>query len=269
MDTKTASILSIACVAMLLQSTGQANFGGSDNFNDNSEDLTKWNTDSGFGTPAGVLTETNGRLEFTSSGTADIYQARPWKLNFGSYVSNWDVQLDTVVPANSGPNGGFAFGLEISPNSNLDLYVGIEHETYGTSSDYFFYHGITNDGPIDTARSASAPTLGAIRISFNASTKVLTTYYDADGPSNGYQWTFGASYGIAGSGGATANTNWGMTAADTFTAFPHGFSSGVAVTSGQVYGDNFVATPEPSGAILLVGGSLLLAFRRKQDNRNA
>ncbi len=48
----------------------------------------------------------------------------------------------------------------------------------------------------------NATTVGALRMVYNATTKVFHSYYDADGAANGYSWTEYASMGVNGSGGA-------------------------------------------------------------------
>lgn len=255
-------IFHLAVGALLFASANsRANFSGSDDFNDNSQDLAKWGAEFGYGTPTGVLTETSGRLEFTSVGTGSTYQGRSWKLNLGSYTSDWDIQLDTFVISDSGVDGGIGFGLDIIPTGNNSFYVGIEHDNFGQAPEYYSYRGMTTGMPLDEVFSSNATNEGAVRINFNATTKVITTYYDSTGPSDGYLWTEGASYGIAGSGGSTANTNWGMSDSDTFTAYAFGYSFGAAASAGQTYGDNFLAVPEPSCLVLLLAGPLLL-FRR-------
>jgi hypothetical protein len=61
---------------------------GSDDFNNNAKDTTKWGTDAAAG---GVLTVASQRLQFTSAGG---FAYRPWILNKATYDTNWEVILD-------------------------------------------------------------------------------------------------------------------------------------------------------------------------------
>jgi hypothetical protein len=56
---------------------GRASLNGSDDFNDNSKDPARWGID--FTAGVGLLTETNGRLEYTTSGASTGFDlaARP------------------------------------------------------------------------------------------------------------------------------------------------------------------------------------------------
>src|SRR4051812_24770205 len=97
---------------------------------------------------------------------------------------------------------------------------------------------------------------GSLRLDFDAATRVITASYDVDS-SNGQNWVMFSSYGIDGSDGLTANTDWGITNSSSFTAALSFHSEFVNVTSGDVYLDNFQAVPEPSALVLIcvLGGS--------------
>src|ERR1035437_5593655 len=87
-------MLAVAVVASC-GSPALAALSGSDNFNDNTKDTSKWGADTTAG--AGVLTETNGRLEFNNGGisnpSGDI-ALRPWILNSVTYAEAWNAQVD-------------------------------------------------------------------------------------------------------------------------------------------------------------------------------
>ena len=88
------SIWIVGVSAALLTNECRAGLNGSDDFNDSSKDPTRWGAD--FTTGVGLLTETNGRLEYTTSGvpTGFDFVARPWILNSASYTQNWEFQID-------------------------------------------------------------------------------------------------------------------------------------------------------------------------------
>lgn len=263
MNVSSYCFLGAAFLAVLMPANSRANFAGSDNFDDNSKDLARWGGDSGFGAPPGSLTEINGRIEFSSSSAVgNTYRARPWTLNLGSYVEDWEVRMDTTVLAfvDADEFNSVGIGLEIWKTSDPTFYVGVEHENTGAGRDYYSYMGFGDENLIETASSSAVPGQGAVHVTFSASTKVLQTFYDFNGPTNGYEWTPLAAFGLTGTG--PTNTNWGMTAADTFTAVIFGYSLDHASPTGMVYGDNFVLIPEPTTAVLLLTGGTLLGLRR-------
>jgi hypothetical protein len=247
---------------------GAANLGGSDDFDDNIKDPAKWGADTGFAIPVGNLTETNGRLEFTATQT-DSFVRRPWLLNLGSYVESWAVQIDTTIAAFAGVGRGMGFDLEIRKEGDSTLRMGIRHESEQSSWDYFTY--LLHSSGTQGSATLPAVSAGALRITFDAEAKVLASFYDADGPANGYVWTQAASFGIAGSGGESGSDDWGMTAGDHFQVGVQGSALGRSVISGLVYGDNFLAVPEPwSAGLLGCGGVLFLALHRhRPSNRGA
>ena len=141
----------MAAVAVQFTARGLANVAGSDNFDDNSKDATRWGADSGFVLPAGQslpgqLSETGGHLEFTSAGNAHIYQARPWILNYGAADADWEVQLDTSVLGTPDP------GQDNSRHRHRDLEFqedqpsmsGLSTRTPGSAPDFVSYDAETS-----------------------------------------------------------------------------------------------------------------------------
>ena len=106
-------------------------------------------------------------------------------------------------------------------------------------------------GGIDYGIPVSALSAG-LHISFYAASKDFTGYYDIGG-------------------GLTVTTNfntdaWGMSDGDVFTVVIYGLSSGLSISSGEVFGDNFVAVPEPGtlGLLGVAAGGLLFARCKKR-----
>jgi hypothetical protein len=219
-----------------------------DDFNDNSKDPAKWGTDEINGNA--VLTETSHVLQLTvGTGTADDFDTRPWIASFMPYTANWEVQIDLVnlsVPVANDQLASFGFSVyQETDHSNEvfgELYA--SHLDAPPARNGFYGEMYTNDQFIQFVDSNGIDglTKGAIRITFNAATKVLTLYYSDLDPSVGYSWTLYGSFGVDGSDGVDANSDWGMTSSDRFSISVYGFGEQMTIAAGKVYGDNFLAT---------------------------
>jgi len=219
-----------------------------DDFNDNSRDTAKWDSDDVTGN--GVLNETNHVLQYTV-GTASAleYVSRPWIGSFMPYDEDWEVQIDIYNSTNPTNNDQVdSFGVSVFEEGDLsnevfgELYA--SHLGGGSTRHGFYGAMYDNDEFVNEVDSNDIPGLnkGAVRITFDATTKVLTLYYDTD-PTNGYVWTEYGAFGVAGSGGDEgSNGNWGMTAADRFSLAVYGYSEHMTVSAGTLYGDNFLVT---------------------------
>ncbi len=242
-----ASSLSLLLIAPVARADG------SDDFNDNSKDPAKWGADSVNGN--GVLSETAGVLRYTcSSGTTEDSVERLWKGRF-PYNTDWAVQVDfhnstTVV----GPLQVNALGITLGSPTSGNTYL--FHEFYNSASGggpartgIYANMGVngTSVGGEDTGGVAF--TTGALRMSYNGTSHVLTCFYDED-PSDGYQWLYLSSFGLAGSGG-TYNGNWGMGPSDKFFLSVFGYSVAMSVPAGQMHLDNFSET----GGVASSGGT--------------
>ena len=225
---------------------------GSDDFNDNSKDTAKWGDD--VNTSLGVLMEQNQRLEFIANSLLSDGEAnRPWKVERFPVNGNWTVQVDTfnnTTPSVFGQVNSGGFTLFHPTTATSDIYLELYAVPFGKG---FVGNLVTADvdvGGVDTTTIfGNVAVMGAVRMEYDAATKVATCFYDVD-TSDGYQWTQLASYGLAGAGGTTTNTDWGLTSDQQFTVWVYGFSEFMIVTSGQLYLDNFTET----GGVTPTGG---------------
>ena len=246
----------------------------SDDFNDNSLDLSKWESFS----DGGAISESSGRINYTvgSPGVAGDYAELACNSSPGS-SENWQVIVDvtnTTTPASLGQIS--SVGIQIYNAADLNDAVFLE--LYSSALDQTPYRRgfvsglITNgiDVPASDIDTGNLPgqTTGSLRIAYNGTTKVLTTYYDATGSGNGFQWVQLSSYGLNNSGGANGTTNWGAMSSG-FAVSIYGYSEAMTITSGQVTLDNFslsannlvpeITVEQPAGAAL-VDGSSSVAF---------
>lgn len=220
---------------------------GADNFNDNIRDQTKWGA-SDISEGGGTLTETSQRLEYTTSSPTAVQSShRPWVLNRATYDTNWEIILDVTNSAAPHSADSYAsVGFEIFPPSTRTRSVYTEFVAYsndGVNVQHSFDSDLLEGSNSLGYRSESlVSTTGSLRITFDAATKVLTFYKDVNGGGDGYQWVRQSSYGIAGSGGTTANTSWAMSGSDTFQVNVYGYSQLMTIGAGTIYADNFSAS---------------------------
>ena len=237
---------------------------GSDDFNDNSKDTSKWGNDvltGGFG----VLTEQNQRLEFTvSNPLTDGDTLRPWILERFPVDADWTVQVD--VHNSTGP---FGFGSVNSAGFT------VFHPTQNTSELFLEFYAVSggigsfveltkNDSTVDIqdSNTGNSSLTGAVRMEYSGATMVASCFYDID-VSDGYQWTPFANYGLGGSGGTTANTDWNLKSGQQFSVWVYGFAEFMTVSSGQLYLDNFVETggaPPTGGPAPVPTGNFSFGF---------
>lgn len=214
-----------------------------DDFDDDSKDQAKWGNDFLYG--HGVLEETNQVLEYScNKGTKNDQALRPWKASRFPYDADWKAQIDVgLFTVASDSNMFNSFGILVIDAKNPESQFFAElYGWAGPPPRNGFLAALFKNGnwvsQVDTM--SLAVTTGAVRIAFDADTKVVTFFYDMDS-GNGDDWVQYGSFGLAGSGGADGNTNWKLSKDDWFEVALYGYSSNMVVNAGEVYGDNFLA----------------------------
>ena len=225
-------------------SLASAAISGSDNFDDDSKNTSRWGTDRASSSAA--MTETGRRLQYTSTATTTQIAYRPWILNQATFDTNWEVIADVGNSTSMPSLGAYSsMGFELFPTTGYSpsLYFGLYAATdTGLPALRGFESGLLNgDNQIGYKADTSGTSAGAIRLAFDASTKILTCYTDADGSTGGYVWKKHASYGIKSGGGENGNLNWSMADASTFQLSIYGSSQNIQIASGAMYVDNFNA----------------------------
>ena len=246
-------LLVVLSMPVTLQAQG-TNFSGTDDFNDNLKNAAQWGGELVGGDAA--LTEANGRLEHTAPGIAgDEMHGWIWTANHGSYTQDWAVQVDVHLAALTLTDEQYAnlnlavFNADESANPiwQKDI-MDVAIDRYGDGSttvrnlegNLAAYYAAT---PHDTGllEVPNSTTDAALRISFNSTTKELSSWYDTNGATGGYNWTLLQKINI-GSGTYT----WDMTNSSTFSVALLGGSGGVTLSSGESYFDNFQAASLPA-----------------------
>jgi hypothetical protein len=251
------SILLALALALSLAASAPARavtLPGSDDFDDGVVDPSLWGADLGTGT----LTEVNQRLEYTVAG-GDAFPIRPWILSGASYDESWEIRLDIHVgdvgSLLDGQDLLFGFGIE---GGSGPAALNLEYENVGGTLLRGFH--AVNEGPGGSESMVASATLdGAGRMTFDGVTKELRYWYDENGSTGGYTWTLFQLWDLDAPG-----TDWGLAPGEEFQVGVFAESHGIAVGSGDAFGDNFVIVPEPATASLLAIGLFgLLAWRRR------
>jgi hypothetical protein len=217
-----------------------------DDFNDNVRDNLRWGEATSTGN--GNLSETSQHLEYTCSLGASIDSAEwEWIATALPLDRDWDVQIDLTnqtVPSAVDQVNSFGFGVYNPADWGDDLYAEMYASSLqGPPARNGFYAEMYTDNVVsgDADSLAIETTTGAVRILFDAASKVIDTQYDTD-PSDGYQWSTYGTFGIAGSGGANGNGDWGLTPSNFVQVYVYGFSVSMEIDAGKMWGDNFLVT---------------------------
>ena len=225
---KTRTITTVLLTALLFASIGSqslAQLSGSDDFNDNVMNPSKWTV------IAPLLIETNNRLEFTSTGVGDEEGVWAWTANSGSYTQDWSATID-------------AFNSSI-PSSDQWSHLGLfainsidDTDFFGTALGFDTESGrvVIGGGEVngteywDLAATDQSVTL---RITYDATALKLSSSFDA-----GDRSVLLTNFNVA---------DWEMDSNDTFIIAVAGASENdFFISSGQIYADNFEVVTLPS-----------------------
>ncbi len=235
----------------------KADFDGCDNFNDNSIDPTRWATNIGT-SGVGLLTETNQRLEYTTGGAATSKDRanQMWVLNTGSYSNNWEAQVDFNMPGLNLTNEQWvSFTLLVYPNANVANRFELHLNQYPGNSFQFEMDVQVNNTITTQVLTNTLSGSVAGRITFDATTKVLSAFFDEDGANCGYSWTL--------LGAVTVPSAWSITSNSVFNAvIGAGSSDTTLASSDNVFLDNFKAASGsfPPFQIQRTGGSVAISW---------
>ncbi|HWB04314.1 MAG TPA: hypothetical protein VG796_14895 [Verrucomicrobiales bacterium] len=214
---------------------------GGDNFDDNKQDTGIWGNTVGTGS----LHEVEFSLEYRAASSGIHSAAWPLKSNRAPLTESWemqaDVHLEPMMLANL--NNSYGAGFIVSSGTHT---AGVRMERFlnGAATEGRF-RGV-GTGPLQPQESsAPAPrTDGAVRLSYNALTKVLSYWYDPDGAQAGYAWTLLQKTELGPLG-------WNLPPGTLLAVTLGGSSNGPSIPAGTVWMDNFNASSwEPVTASL-------------------
>lgn len=243
----------IAALSGCLSAVAQ-NFSGGDNFS--SVVGGHWSADTTAG--GGAFTVSSGALNFSDGGLASFGDTssayRNWEFSAGSYVADWQVQVDftlglasQVASQTTGWTLFVANNADITDNARLTFQQSYMMSATRNATGSFY----TNDAASTSAQLGTAATTVTMRASYLASTHQITLDFNG-----GSGFTTLTSAVIDGAG-----LGWGMGASDTFGVRLQANNltnagATTAITSGM-YADNFsasgAAVPEPSTYAVIAG----------------
>jgi alpha-tubulin suppressor-like RCC1 family protein len=178
------------------------------------------------------------------------------------------------VSAGSGGSGAgnASIGLTVTSlqNAQDSLYVELYRNSGGGNG---FLAALKSNAfggdevlPYTTPTNHLGVTTGCVRVSYNPTTKIFTTYYDTTGRGDGFQWQEYGSFGVGASGGGNMrNSPWQLTLNQGFEVSVSGFSEGLVVSSGQLHADNFQAATGLAGWRLAAFGSATASGNTADD----
>lgn len=268
-----ALLLAVVCVPF----SAAQNFSGSDDFSATSANWTAVPGDAG-----GQLSVNAGTLNFRDSGLATGVTSNAvysWTANAGSYLADWQVQIDFTVNRTLLASETTLWELIVTNSRDTtDSFVAAFQRTYmqqvtaqPPAVQSYSYTDSAMVPPGYVSQNSIDPTTASLRISFTATNTTITAAFDGNGSTGGYSFTDFHSIDIS-----TGATDWGMLASDYFTLRLQAWHSTngditPAIGDGVISADNFLATgatpvPEPATTALLVGlGALGLAIWRRRS----
>ena len=226
----------------------------------------RWSGIYGFQTHDSYLSLTNGRLNYVveARGAENTQAFYVWDSKARS-DEDWEVMVEANISA-AVPVGtsGQYFALRLSASSVTNPIIPLDGSE-GLDISFAISSGrgrhiqntectLVSPGwrTLPDQSLPAATTNVVLRISYDKNSKILTSYYDADGAANGYQWRPGERLSMA---GAVALSNH-------FDLVISGIAENAhpAVANGQAFFDNFNYVPSErrqfAGAT--VGWSILL-----------
>jgi len=179
---------------------------GVDDFSTSS---TRWSGLWGFDAHDSYLEVNEGQLDYVldKAGSENSQAFQLWDNRLPS-SQNWEVVIDTFMDSELSPERYFALRLGVAAPVNLanglgalnGLEINFANSRYGGGKKIQNIKTIpTGDGWLELSQPAlnQSTTAVALRMKWDAVTKVLTSYYDSNGATGGYVWTQSATNNLS------------------------------------------------------------------------
>jgi len=220
---------------------------GLDDFDDNVRDVAKWG-ESDSGLFNGVLTETNGRIEYSVSQSASFvdFATRTWRLNAGSATNDWlttvDVNLPDLELFTEGQGVQLTLGILLAGNASHNAGISVVHVREGGLTRRRYQSTIQRGGftiPGTTIQLDRGVTLAKLQLRFTAADKVLRLEHGQEGVPGGWQEV--AAYDLD-----SAEIDWPLAEGSSFELNLAGTSFSYRVVPADgVWLDDFLAASRP------------------------
>jgi hypothetical protein len=257
MKAKTALLILIGLAIVQAQHGKASVICTSDDFNDNAENSNLWGAELNFG-PGGSLVESNARLEFRGTAPA----IHPYVRSYRSYIQNWEVITDVSVGnvLLNQPDSHVQMFLAVANRDDVNLMNGFPGDNFSIALDLYRGSGSLIERSFEAyfrtdwnellprGDAVTASRQASVRLTFEATTKTLTAWYDANGSADGYSWIALLSAPVN-----AAGSSWQMTTNSTFAVFVGAGCELFNVTSSHlVYADNFSVCDDLASPRLLL-----------------
>lgn len=181
-----------------------------------------------FSEPGKGFLPTNNVLEFFSDSGPDL-DSTAWiyETDALTYTQDWSVAVDIAnfIDSSTLTNGQEVYFSLVVATDGLDDLVLIENYMEANYSELYTVADVNGVEEVLSASMQISEQQFALKISFDADTRILTTAY-----------SFGGDYTVLTN---ISTVSWGLSDADTFlTALSCG-SADLSVPAGEVYADNF------------------------------
>ncbi len=245
MNIRFLSLALTLCAA--LAGTGQAFETFTDRFDGTRLDGFRWFQ---FNPTNAKLAQKNGRLNFTvKEPTADDFASLELLEVYPGDDENWEMTVQFTNIEKTRKMAGCGFMIFNLANRNDYFYMNF-YSSFGVSS------GVFTDlsySPANKLSMASVEPIGAVRVSYDSVTRLMTFSANRKRKSGGFRWSVMGTFAPFGAPGADITADWFASPPDAGQNFGiqnfgiqlFGAAESSKVTNGKVTIDNFVLKQLP------------------------
>jgi hypothetical protein len=234
---KTKLIPLVCTLAVVLSGTGNAFQTVSEKFEGAELDPFRW-----FQfrpTKARLLLE-DGKLNFVLKGTptVDDFASIELRSTYPSEFEDWEMTVKLSNTEKISKQAGCGFMIFNGANRNDYFYMNF-FSSFGISSGFFTDLTYT---PADALSLASVAPIGAVRVSYSSTTRLITISASRKKDTGGFLWKVMGTFSPFGAPGGDVTTNWTLPPGSQFATYGFqlfGSASSSRVGSGRVTIDDF------------------------------